>query len=445
MAVPVQYRDEVVGLARDLISLDTSNATGHHPGNETLVARHLADYLADVGVECELVAREEHRANLVARLPGTEPEAPSLAFVGHTDVVPVDARDWTHPPFSGLVDDDGYLWGRGALDMKGELAARAVALKELARSGWRPRGDLWLLAVADEEDGVADVGMRWLLEARPDIRPSLSINEGGGERFELTDGRTLVTVGVGEKGTFPARVTAVGEAGHGSTPTVGDNAVPHLGEVLDRIGRGLPTPVRHPLVDAMLGVLLGPAYDDQSDLAASLAAAGRLHPELEHYLPALAGITMAPTMVGASDKRNVMPSRAWVELDCRIPPGTSEADVEAAVRERLGSGLDYELTWPEPLIAGSSSPPEGPVPDAVRAFLEAEGAEVGLLPSLGTGFTDSVYLRAAAGTAAYGFSPYLTTPLDVLVAGYHNADERVHTDDLAASVRFHLHLARRLL
>ena len=432
--------EEVVGLARDLIRLDTTNA----PGNETLVARHLADYLVDAGLECELVAREEHRANLVARLPGTG-GAPSLAFVGHTDVVPVDARDWTHPPFEGVVDDAGYLYGRGALDMKGEVAARAVALKELARSGWRPRGDLWFLAVADEEDGMADVGMRWLLEHRPDIRPDLSVNEGGGERFDLADGRVLLAVGVGEKGTYPTRVTALGEAGHGSTPTVGDNAVPHLGEVLARVGRGLPTPRPHPLVDTMLEVLLGAGYDAGGDLGSALAEAGRLHPELEHYLPALAGTTMAPTMVGASDKRNVMPSRAWVELDCRLLPGTTTAEVEATVRERLGADLAYELSWPEPLIEGSSSPADGPVLDAIRAFLADEGVDVGLLPSLGTGFTDSVYLRAAAGTAAYGFSPYLETPLDVLVAGYHNADERVHVDDLHTSVRFHLHLARRLL
>ena len=105
-----------------MIRLDTTNSLGVYPGNETLVARHLADYLGEAGIECELVAREEpdqqHRANLVARVPGTEPTAPSLAFVGHTDVVPADARDWTHPPFEGVVDDAGYLYGRGALDMK---------------------------------------------------------------------------------------------------------------------------------------------------------------------------------------------------------------------------------------------------------------------------------------------------------------------------------------
>ena len=438
---------EVVDLTRDLVRLDTSNSLGVYPGNETLVAQHLAGYLGDAGVECDLVAREgsEHRANLVARIPGTEPGTPSLAFVGHTDVVPVDVRDWTHPPFEGVLTDDGYLWGRGTLDMKGEVAARAVALKELVRSGWRPRGDLWFLAVADEEDGMAEVGMNWLLRARPDIRPDMSVNEGGGERFELTDGRTLVSVGVGEKGTYPARVTAVGEAGHGSLPTLGDNAVPHLGELIARIGRGVPAPVEHPLVDQMLEVLLGDGYAPGDDLPAALAAAGALHPELEHVMPALAGTTMAPTMLGGSDKRNTQPSRAWVELDCRILPGSTEADVQAAVRDRLGAGIDYELTWPEPLIPGNASPPDGPVVQAIRDWVAAEVPDSTLLPSLGTGFTDSSYLRAAGNTAAYGFSPFFTTPIEVYVAGFHNADERVHVDDLHASVRFHLHLAKALL
>jgi acetylornithine deacetylase/succinyl-diaminopimelate desuccinylase-like protein len=429
---------EVVELTQALIRLDTSNA----PGNETLAARLLQEYLEDANIECELVARNPARANLVARVGGSDPDAPSLAFVGHTDVVPADPRDWTHPPFAAVVDDDGWLHGRGAIDMKNEVAARAVALKELVRTGFRPRGDLWFLAVADEEDGMADVGMRWLLEQRPDIRPDLSVNEGGGERLFLEDGRAVMSVGVGEKGTYPARVTAVGEAGHGSTPSVGDNAVPLLGELLRRIGRGMPTPRRSELVDAMLTVLLG---DPGDDLEQALRDAGRLHPELEHYLPALVGTTMAPTMVGGSSKRNVMPARAWVELDCRILAGTTEADVEREVRERLGDGLRYELGWPEPLISGSSSPASGPVLDAIRGFLADEGVEVDLLPSLGTGFTDSVYLRAAAGTAAYGFSPFLSTPVDVLTAGYHNADERIHVDDLLLSTRFHVDLAKRLL
>ena len=452
----MDLHEEVVELTRDLVRMDTSNALGVHHGNETVVAQHLADYLGEAGIDCELVAREgfEHRANLVARVPGTDAgTTPSLAFVGHLDVVPVDARDWTHPPFAAVLTDDGYLWGRGTLDMKGEVAARAVALKELVRSGWRPRGDLWLIAVADEEDGIADVGMRWLLESRTDIRPDLAVNEFDSPVFELTDGRRLVPVGVGERGTFPVRVTALGEAGHASTPTVGDNAVPHLGELLTRIGRGLPSPVAHPLVDQMLAVLLGDSYDVGGDREEAMAAARSLHPELAHWVGALAGTTMAPTRLGASDALNVMPSRAWVDLDCRILPGTTEADVEAAVHARLaGTGrgdarrdVRYELSWPDKLTPGNASPADGPVLEAIREWVATEVPGADILPSIGTGFTDSSHLRAIAGTAAYGLSPFFSTPIEVVSAGYHNADERVHVDDLFASVRCHLHLAKALL
>ena len=436
---------EVLRVARDLIRIDTSNAPaenlGREPGNETLVAEYLHDYLTGHGVECEVVARDPRRANLVARIPGTG-DAPSLAYVGHTDVVPADPRDWTHPPFEAVVDDDGWLFGRGAIDMKSEVAARAVAVAELARSGFRPRGDLWLLAVADEEDGMYDVGMRWLLEHRPDIRPAMAVNEGGGERLVLADGRVVTTVGIGEKGTYPARVVAVGEAGHASTPSVGRNAVPLVGELLRRVGTGMPDPVRSPLVDRTLEVLLGEVPDELAD---ALDRAGRQHPALTHLLPALVGTTMAPTMLGGSPKRNVMPARAWVELDCRILPGTTEADVERAVRHRLGDDVPYELEWPEHLVAGSSSPESSPLMDAIRATLEEVHAEPTLLPLLGTGFTDSVYLRAAAGTTAYGFNPFVHTPADVIEAGYHNADERIHVDDLTVSARFHVDLARRVL
>jgi acetylornithine deacetylase/succinyl-diaminopimelate desuccinylase-like protein len=209
---------EVLEVARELIRRDTTNRGWS--GTETLAADYLHDYLTGHGVEVELVAREPERANVVARIPGTDPTAPSLALVGHTDVVPVDGQAWTHPPFEAVVDDAGYLYGRGAIDMKNEVAARAVTLAQLAREGFRPRGDLWFVAVADEEDGRADVGMRWLLEERPDIAPTMAINEGAGARLDLADGRTALTFAIGEKGTCPVRVVAVGEAGHASMPEV---------------------------------------------------------------------------------------------------------------------------------------------------------------------------------------------------------------------------------
>lgn len=437
--------EEVVRVTRDLIRLDTTNARDLGLGNETLAAAYLHDYLATAGIECELVAREPGRANVVARIPGSTLGAESLAFVGHTDVVPCDPRDWRHPPFEAVLDDDGWLWGRGAVDMKNEVAARAVAMVELSRSGFRPSGDLWFLAVADEEDGFADVGMRWLLEERPDIRPTHSVNEGGGELLPLTDGRSMLCLSVGEKGTLPVTVTAVGEAGHASRPTLGNNAVPLLASLLPRLGDGLPKPTATPLVSAMLSVLL--KRDEQDvvgDLPGAMAQAGALHPSLASLIPALTGSTLAPTQLSGSSKRNVMPARASVEVDCRILPGTTKADVESLMRSLLGDDIRYELGWPEEMVAGSSSPVDGAVPDAIAAFAAEEYADTSVLPVLCAGFTDSNYLRAT-GTAAYGFSPFRTTSSEVLDAGYHNADERVHVDDLLLSTRFHLDLARRIL
>ncbi len=428
--------DEVVELTRALIRVDSTN------GNETAVALLLGDYLAAAGIECELVARDPERANLVARVPGTA-DGPTLALVGHLDVVPADPRDWSHPPFGAVVDDAGYLYGRGALDMKNEVAIRAVSLASLVREGFQPRGDVLVLMVADEEDGSADVGMSWLVRERPDLRPDYALNEGGGARNRLRDGRTVTDVAVGEKGTCPVRVDAVGEAGHASMPSVGRNAVPLLGEVLRRIGSGMPTPARHEVVDAMLATLLPDGPDD--DLATALERAGRLSPDYAHLLPALAGTTMAPTLLHGSAARNVLPARAGVELDCRVLPGSTEDDVERAVRDRLGDDLAYELSFPEPMVPGSSSPAAGPLWDACAAWAAADDPGLVLLPTLCTGYTDSSYLRRAFGTVAYGFSPLRSTPSAVAEAGYHNADERVHVDDLLRGVRFHRFVLRRLL
>lgn len=431
--------DEVVGLTQELIRIDTTN------GNESAAARHLADYLTGAGVECELVARDPARANLIARMPGSDAAAPSLAFVGHLDVVPADPRDWSHPPFAAEIDDDGFLFGRGAVDMKNEVAARAVAMAHLARSDFAPRGDLWLIAVADEEDGSADVGMRWLLETRPDIRPDLAINEGGGERITLADGRVLASLSVGEKGTQPVRLVALGEAGHASVPSLGDNAVPHLGRLLTKIGRGLPRPDAEHLDLALLDQTLAVLVPETGlTLEERLARAAGLHPLLAHLLPPLAGTTLAPTMLQGSLARNVMPARAWADLDCRILPGTTRADVEREVRSRLGED-HFELEWPEEMIPGSSSPASGLLPDAIAACLADLDPEAALMPLLCTGYTDSSFLRLGAGSAAYGFSPFVSTSAEVLAAGYHNADERVHVEDLILAARFHVALARRVL
>src|SRR5262249_26909416 len=197
--IDTTLHEEAIGLTRDLIRVDSSNP----PGNETPAAMVLRNYLEANGIECELVARDPDRANLVARIPGTG-TGPSLALVGHTDVVPADAQDWRRPPFSGEGDDDGYPWGRGALRMKNETATRAVAMAVLAREGYTPNGDLLYIAEADEEDGTHPVGMTWLVKERPDLATDYAINEGGGSRQVLADGRIVISICVGEKMCLPA-------------------------------------------------------------------------------------------------------------------------------------------------------------------------------------------------------------------------------------------------
>ncbi len=428
---------DAVDLAVRLIRVDSTN------GNETAAAEMLAEHLEGAGAEVELVARDPRRANLVARLRGTG-AGPSVALVGHLDVVPADARDWTHPPFEAVLDDAGVLWGRGAVDMKNEVAARTAAFAALARSGWRGTGDLLLVMVADEEDGSAEVGMNWLVKERPDIATTYALNEGGGLAFDLADGRRMVEVAIGEKGTCPVLVEAVGEAGHASMPGIGDNAVVILGEILRRVGHGVGEPIEHPAVRRMLVALLGADQVGRLGLVGSVEAAAALHETWEHAMPALAGTTMAPTMLHGSAARNVMPARAGVELDCRTLPGTTDDEVLAAVRARLGDGISYDLSFAEPSVHGNASAAEGRLWDVVSTYVTEHLGGVAL-PVLCTGFTDSVYLRREFGTEAFGFNTYVSTPTAVVEAGFHNRDERIHVDDIALSASFHLDAVKALL
>ena len=429
-------RDEALELVRDLIRVDTSNP----PGRETPAALVLKKYLEANGIECELVARDPDRANLIARIPGTG-EGPSLALLGHTDVVPADAQDWKHPPFEAHVDDEGYLWGRGAVDMKNETATRAVAMAELARSGHRPRGDLVYIAEADEEDGTEQVGLIWLVGERPDLRTDYALNEGGGERLVLADGRVVVPIVVGEKATLPVLVTALGEAGHASMPTAGANAVPRLARLIERLAAYRTERHVLPETRAMLEALVGPFDGDVDD---AVARASALHSGFPHELPALLGITIAPTRLRGSSARNVMPGRASVECDCRVLPGMTETDLETELRLALGTDLPYELEFLEPPSGGTIASIDSPLYDLCQRFLDERDPGATLLPVLSVGFTDSHYLRQSFGTLAYGFWPSRHTPEEVRSTGFHNKDERIHVDDLGYAAAFHVEVCRRV-
>jgi acetylornithine deacetylase/succinyl-diaminopimelate desuccinylase-like protein len=431
-AVPtVALRDEVTALLQELVRLDTVNP----PGNETRAAEHLRAYLEGNGVACELHARVPERASLVARIPGTG-DGPSLCLLSHTDTVLADAGEWQRDPWSGdLVD--GEVWGRGALDMKGQVAASAVAIASLAREGFRPAGDLLFVAAADEEVGDG-YGLQWLCESHPDAgRCDYAVNEGAGDRLEL-GGSVIYVCSTAEKMSAPFRLRVRGRSGHASMPAIADNALVKAAQLVERLGGFRPEPRLQPETEAFLRVVAGgtPAAAD------ALEAARAVHPLAAELIEPLLGPTFAPTMVHASDKRNVIPALCDVVVDCRLPPGETPATVEPLIRAVLGEG-DYELEWIE-AQGGSRSPLDTPLWDAVASFVDELEPGARAAPLIVPGFTDSHWLREAFGTVAYGFFPARAMDAETAARLIHSADERVPVDDLELGVRFLRHAAQAL-
>jgi acetylornithine deacetylase/succinyl-diaminopimelate desuccinylase-like protein len=420
---------DVVGLLQELIRLDTTNP----PGNETPAAELLRDYLEAAGVECALYARVPERANLVARIRGRG-EGPSLALLSHTDVVLADPREWERPPFEGeLVADE--VWGRGALDMKGEVAASAVAVAELARAGWRGSGDLIFIAAADEEVGDG-FGLQWLVEEHPDaVRADFSVNEGAGDRVEL-GGRVLYLCSTAEKMSSPFLLRVHGRSGHASMPSIADNALVKAAPLIERLGEFRTEPRLIPEVEGFLEALLG----DVPAPGEAVTAARAIAPLAAELIEPLLSMTVAPTKVHASDKRNVIPALCEVTIDTRLLPGETPEQAEATIRAWLGEG-SYELVNLE-RQGGTRSPIGGVLWDAVRSFVEAEEPGAQAAPICVAGFTDSHWMRAAFDTVAYGFFPARTMDSQVAARLIHSADERVPVSDLELGVRWLRHAAQ---
>ncbi len=353
--VAAELERETTELLQRLVRFNTVNP----PGNERAAIEHLAEYVSEAGFEVELLAAEEGRPNLVADLRG-EDEGPTLCFLGHVDTVLADPADWTHDPWSGEVAD-GFLWGRGALDMKSQVAAEAVAAAELARGGWRPeRGALKLVFVADEEAG-GDLGAQWLTREHPDrVRCDMLLNEGGGLAFEY-DGRRRYGVCCGEKGVFRFTLTATGMAGHASMPKTGDNALLKLGPVLEKLSAAQSsfelTDVAASLIERLGG--------DPADPAGALEQIASVDPVLPIIVEPMLGVTLTPTMAHASDKVNVIPARAQIKVDCRVPPGLGEDAARRRIEQVLDGGAgSLEIAFTETVV-GNQSPPDTPMMAAI--------------------------------------------------------------------------------
>jgi acetylornithine deacetylase/succinyl-diaminopimelate desuccinylase-like protein len=419
----VTLRDEAVDVLRQLLRINTSNP----PGNERPAQEYLAERLQRAGLEVTLLGPDPERPNLVARLRGRS-EGPVLGLLSHVDTVGADPEGWRYGPWSGALED-GCVWGRGALDMKSQTAAEAVAVASLAREGWRPaRGDLLLISVSDEE--VEGTGAEWLTAEHPElVRCDYLLNEGAGESVPI-DGVRYYTVCTGEKGVFRFTVTTDGAASHASLPTMADNALLKLGPLLQRLDE------RRPGWDVTAGpraLLADLGLEADGDPAAALAALGRRAPELVPEVEAMLRVTLAPTMVSASDQMNVIPAAAHLHVDCRVPPGMEGAAVLDRIREVLGAE-GYRLEFSEQ-VAGNASEPRSALFDALRRWVERSDPGARCLPTISTGYSDSRTFREAfPDCVAYGFFPHRHMPLQLLATLVHGRDERIDVRDLGLAV-----------
>ncbi len=454
---------DAVGLLQRLIAFDTVNP----PGNELAAQEHLEVRLAAAGFECELLGTRPERPNLVARLRGAA-EGPTLCYLGHVDTVLADPTEWSRGPWSGELAE-GCVWGRGALDMKSQVAAEVAAAVSLARSGWRPaRGDLLVVAVVDEETGGAQ-GAEWLTRTHPEkVRCDLLVNEGGGAVFEYR-GQRRYGVCCAEKGIFRFTVTTDGVAGHASMPKIADNALLKMGPVLERLAARQPA---YTLTAEPAAFLRG-IGEDPEDPAGAVANLHAADPRLASMFEPMLGVTFAPTRIRASEKINVIPSRAEMKVDCRVPPGLGEAEVLRGIEEVLGpirpdpthpasagrfagdlgpggageagGAPDFRIEFTERVV-GNRSPMDSPLMEEIRGWVAERDPGAEVVPVILPGFTDSRHFRTAfPECVAYGFFPQRHQSLLESMPLIHAADERVDVRDVAFAAEFFADLARSVL
>ncbi len=428
--------DETTDVLSRLIRFKTVNP----PGAERQCQEWLANYLTEAGFEVELHGHEPERPNLIARLRGDEP-GPVLGYLSHVDTVLAEPDDWTHDPWGGEVHD-GYMWGRGAIDMKSQTAAEAVAAATLARSGWRPpKGELKIIAVVDEETG-GRWGSQWLTEQHPDkARVDFVVGEGAGAGAVIPYGdRRLYSVACAEKGTFRFRVRARGVAGHAAVPGTGDNALLKLAPVITRLGE---RPAGFDVVEEGRALLtaLGEDPDDPDTAVKNVRAK---EPRLAQLVEPTLCVTAVPTRVFASEKINVIPAKAELLVDCRVPPGMDGEATMRRVQDLIGDdGVEVEFLEE---VIGNRSPLDSPLMRAITDWVDEHDPGAETVPTVLPAFTDSHHFRTAfPDCVAYGFFPqrhqsvFETWPL------FHSNDERIDVRDLAFAAAFFTDLPRRLL
>ncbi|TDK88550.1 M20/M25/M40 family metallo-hydrolase [Mycolicibacterium mucogenicum] len=421
--------DEVVDLVSSLIRFDTSN-TGEPETTkgEAECARWVAAQLEEVGYETEYIETAPGRGNVFTRLPGADPNRGALLIHGHLDVVPAEPADWSVHPFSGAVKD-GYVWGRGAVDMKDMCGMMIAVARHLKRAGITPPRDLVFAFVSDEEHG-GTYGCQWLVDHRPDLFDGITeaIGEVGG--FSLTvptkEGgeRRLYLIETAEKGLSWMRLTARGRAGHGSM-VHDDNAVTEIAEAVAKLGRHqFPLVLSESVEQFLTAVSEETGYDldpTSPDLEGSIAKLGGI----ARIVGATLRDTANPTMLKAGYKANVIPATAEAMVDCRVLPGRKEA-FERELDALLGPNITR--TWERDLPSVETTF-DGDLVDAMNAAILAVDPDARTVPYMMSGGTDAkAFVRL--GIRCFGFAPLRLPPELDFAALFHGVDERVPVDAL---------------
>ncbi len=433
-------------LLQELIRNGCVNDGTPDSGEEIRNADLLQTFLEGGGLSVARYENRPGRTSIVARIEGSDPSAPSLCLMGHTDVVPVNPDGWSRDPFGGELVD-GEVWGRGAVDMLNVTASMAVAFRDLARSGFRPKGTLIYFGVADEEAGGV-WGAKYMVEEHWDVvGADYVLTEFGGWSSIGRDGRRAITINVAEKGLAWRRLRVRGTPGHGSMPYGADNALLTAAEVVRRLGTYRTRPHLDDLWQAQIDRL-----DLPGELRAALLDPARVTDVLAQLPPGIARLahacshtTISPNVIHGGQKTNTIPDVVDINVDIRTIPGENQESVDAYVRDALGDLADQVEITLEQGSEPTRSPIDNPLWDALRERTQVVYPGADLVPGLITGATDARYFREK-GSVAYGAA--LLSP-DVTFASFgqrfHGNDERIDVESLALTTEFWTGIARHLL
>ena len=448
--IQTNIKEEITTFLSNLIQINTTNP----PGNETQAAQYIKEYLTKDGFTSEILESAPGRGSLITRLKGTG-EKPNLLLLSHLDVVAANPKEWTTNPFAGTIKD-GYVYGRGAIDMKGMTAIEVITLKLLKQNNIPLKGDVVLAATADEERG-GEAGAGYLLRNHKNkIWCPYILNEGGGTAFPQNK-QNIYPIQTAEKGILWFKITAKGTPGHGSTPNMADNAITRINKVLTKLETYQPptiyvdtlqefltqiTQTNSQLKDLINQLLANPQKSEQilNELAQKdKALAEEIRPRIK--------TTLTPTIIQGGTKENIIPSQCEAVFDCRILPGQSTTNTLDLIKQMLkdiddDQKLSYEIIQ---IHDGNQSTTQTPLYETIKNVLQEADPGCSITPTLTTGGTDSRFFRET-GSICYGFHPVRPEePNDQYEKRIHGIDERLSIENLVWGTSIFYETIKRFL